>query len=260
MMPSSLLTGVAGDVLTLTLNRPQARNALDGALIAQLTDAFANVPPQVRTVVLRGAGKSFCAGADLSWMRAAPGADADQAGANSATSLQRLFETIAHAPQVVVAVAQGPVRGGGAGLLCVADVVLAGDSLTVAFPEATLGLIPALIAPYVVARIGLGRARYLFLTSEVVEAEAACAMGLVHERVADEDLDACLTHTLDRLHRNGPHAQSATKALLLALSEPGEQDVQALCARALDTVRAHPEAQEGCSAFLQRREPSWRRA
>jgi enoyl-CoA hydratase/carnithine racemase len=257
MPPPSLLSHVAGDVLTLTLNRPQARNALDAALIEELTHAFESVPATVRTVVLRGAGQSFCAGADLGWMGAAS-KDAGATGARGAQNLQRLFAAIAQAPQVVVAVAHGPVRGGGGGLLCAADVVLAGQSLTVAFPEATLGLIPAIIAPYVVARIGIGRARYLFLTSQVVKAEAACAMGLAHELVADEDLEDGLAQTLARLHRNGPHAQSATKALLQTLAHTPPEDQGALCARALDAVRAHPEAQEGCAAFLARRAPSWR--
>lgn len=257
MQTSSLLTILRHDVLTLTLNRPQARNALDGPLIAALTQAFEQVPKGARTIVLLGAGASFCAGADLAWM-AEPKGQHPGAAPGGATGLQRLFAAIAQAPQVVVAVGHGPVRGGGAGLLCAADIVLAGHSLSVAFPETALGLVPAIIAPYVVARIGPGQARHLFLTGESIDASRAQALGLVHEQVADAELPDALAHVLKRLHNNGPNALAATKKLLLDLTQGQRQDVAQLCVDVLDAVRAHPEAQEGCAAFLARRAPTWR--
>lgn len=257
--PSSLLASTSDDVLTLTLNRPQARNALDAELIAALTQAFVTVPAHIRTVVLCGTGVSFCAGADLSWMRATADTPNTQT-TQTAQALQNLFVAMTCAPQVVVAVAQGPVRGGGAGLLCAADVVLAGHDLTVAFPEAALGLVPAVIAPFVVERIGMAQARYLFLTSEVVDAQAAKGLGLIHEVAAVHELPTRLAHVLARLHHNGPRALAATKELLRAMGHPLNDELLRLCARTLDDIRAGAEAQEGCAAFLQRRSPTWRRA
>lgn len=258
--PSTLLTHVRGDVLTLTLNRPQARNALHAPLIAALTEQFLGLPQTVRTVVLCGAGVSFCSGADLSWMRSPnPLSQTEQHAPNEqAVALQQLFAAMAQASQVVVAVAQGPVRGGGVGLLCAADIVVAGTSFTLAFPEASLGLVPAVIAPYVVERMGMAKARHLFLTSEVVPAQEAQALGVVHELVADSALPERLAHVLARLHHNGPEALAATKRLLRAMGTNNDPAVHALCARTLQEVRARPEAQEGCAAFLQRRAPSWR--
>lgn len=246
--------------LALTLDRPQVRNALDVATMQAITHAVTHASASVRTISIAGAGKSFCAGADLNWMGSAVSngsSPSTHSAAHDVAALDEMFAALQAAPQVVVVQAHGACRGGGAGLLAIADIVVAEPDTTVAFPEVALGLVPAVIAPYVLARIGPAAARWLMLSGEVIAASRAQALGLVQHIAPPDELEAVTQALLKNLWRKGPQALRTTKALLRAL--PGLDDAAGR-AHALATiaqVRAGAEAQEGCAAYLGKRAPSF---
>jgi methylglutaconyl-CoA hydratase len=239
-----------GPVLRVTLARAERRNAFDETLIAELTDAFADVG-DARAVVLTAEGPSFCAGADVEWMRASVdlGADENHAGARR---LGSMFAAGDGCPAPVGVSVQGHALGGGAGLVACADVVLAAPDAVFGFTEVKLGLVPAVISPFVLAKIGPSAARRYFVTGERFGAGEALRVGLVHE-VAD-DLDATLDRTIDELLAAGPEAARAAKELARTPLSPGET------AAAIAERRASDEGQEGRRAFLERRSPAWRRS
>jgi methylglutaconyl-CoA hydratase len=237
----------ADDVLTIALARPETRNAFDAASIRQLADAFVDVGT-ARAVVLAGDGPSFCAGADIEWMRAAADLTHEENVAD-ATALRRLFEAIDGCPAPVVAVVQGHAFGGGIGLVACADIALAHPGTLFAFSEVKLGIIPAVISPFALRRIGESAARRYFLTGERFGAEAALRIGLVHE-VAD-DLDGALERVLTELRTAGPRATRHAKRLVLDRPDGPET------ARRIAERRASAEGQEGLRAFLERRRPAW---
>jgi methylglutaconyl-CoA hydratase len=228
-----------------------------GAAFASLAHEPADA---LRAVVLAGEGKAFCAGADVNWMKAATTMTRADNEAQ-AEVIGRLFASIDAFPAPVIARVQGPALGGGAGLLCVVDVVIAEASAVTGFPEVRLGLAAATIAPYVVRRIGEGRARALFTTSERIDALEAQRVGLVHRVVQGLDaLDAAVDEAVDGILAGAPEAVRAAKALVreLALGRAGSvDDYPTAMARRLADRRAHPEAAEGLAAFLERRRPSW---
>jgi methylglutaconyl-CoA hydratase len=236
-----------GEVLRVTLARPDRRNAFDAALIAELTEAFADVS-DARAVVLAGEGESFCAGADVEWQRAAVALSFDE-NVEDAMRLYRMCETINGCPAPVVARVQGYALGGGSGLVACADVAIAARTATFGFSEVTLGIIPAVISPFVLPKIGQHARRY-FLTGERFDAETAQRIGLVHE--VTDDLDAAVERVLAELVRAGPEAVRAAKELIRVRPE-GEETAK-IAAR----LRAGEEGQEGLRAFLERRPPAWR--
>jgi methylglutaconyl-CoA hydratase len=236
-----------GEVLHITLSRPETRNAFDAALISELAEAFVDVGT-VRAVVLAGEGPSFCAGADVEWMRASVDLDF---GANvaDATALTRMLEAIDSCPAPVIALVHGHALGGGAGLVACADVAIAHEATVFGFTEVKLGLIPAVISPFALAKIGPGPARRYFLTGERFDAETALRIGLVHEVTAD--LEAVLARVVSELRTAGPRATRAAKRLVLDRPEAPET------ARRIAERRTSEEGQEGLRAFLERRRPSW---
>jgi methylglutaconyl-CoA hydratase len=237
-----------GDVLRVTLARPEVRNAFDAALIAELSQAFVDVGT-ARAVVLSGDGASFCAGADVEWMRAS--ADLDyEANVADATALRRMLEAIDGCPAPVVAVVQGHALGGGVGLVACADIVLAHENAVFAFSEVKLGLIPAVISPFALRKIGETEARRYFLTGERFDARTAQRIGLVHE--VTDDLDAALARILAELRTAGPRAARAAKRLVLDRPDGTET------ARRIAERRMSTEGQEGLSAFLAGRKPGSR--
>ena len=187
-------------VATVTLNRPEVHNALNAELIAELRDVFRALAGDrdVRVVVLTGAGLSFCAGADLRWMQAAAGFSVEE-NLRDALALTEMLDAIASCPKPVVARVNGAALAGGAGLVAASDIVIAVETARFGFTEARLGLVPATISPYVVRRIGESHARALFLTAERFETPRALAIGLVHESVAAEGLDAAVGRTVQNL-------------------------------------------------------------
>jgi len=236
-----------GEVLRVTLARPERRNAFDAALIAELAEAFGDVG-EVRAVVLAGDGPSFSAGADVDWQRAAIDLSFEE-NVEDALRLYRMLERIDRCPAPVVARIQGHALGGGSGLTACADVAIAGEDAVFGFSEVKLGIIPAVISPFVLPRIGPGAARRLFLTGERIDAREAVRIGLVHE--VTDDLDAAVDRVVGELLTSGPQAVREAKRLVHERPE-GEEAAQ-IAAR----LRTSAEGQDGLRAFLERRRPTW---
>jgi methylglutaconyl-CoA hydratase len=246
-----------GDYLRLRLSRPAVRNAFDEELIARLTEALCAVPAQVRVVVLEGEGPVFCAGADLGWMRR--GREMTEAeGEAEASTLARLFRTLDDVACPVVARVQGAALGGGLGLLACCDIVVAASDARFGFTEVRLGLVPAVVSPYVVRKIGVSAARRFFLTGELFDAEVAKRYGLVHEVVAPSELDRTVDSLVAALSKNGPRAVACAKQLIHGLAAAPDADaVTARMAQTIARLRRSPEGQEGMLAFLEKRAPRW---
>ena len=238
-----------GDVLRVTLARPDRHNAFDAALIGELAEAFVDVG-RARAVVLAGEGRSLSAGADVDWMRSSIDLSFDENVAD-ATALRRMLEAIDSCPAPVVARVQGYALGGGAGLVAAADIGIAARDAVFAFSEVKLGIIPAVISPFALAKIGPGAARRYFLTGERFDAETALRIGLVHE-VAD-DLDEAVERVVGELLSAGPHAVRWAKRLVRERPDGPET------ARWIAERRTSAEGQEGLRAFLEKTAPPWRR-
>jgi enoyl-CoA hydratase/carnithine racemase len=240
---SSLRTERDGDVLRITIARPERRNAFDAALIAELADAFADVG-DARSVVLAGEGPSFCAGADVEWQRSSIDLSYDE-NVQDALRLYRMLEAIDACPAPVVARVQGFALGGGSGVVACVDVALAGRDAVFGFSEVRLGIIPAVISPFVLDRIGSAAARRYFLTGERFDAEAALRIGLVDEVV--DDLDRAVDRIVDGILAGGPEAVRAAKRLVR------ERPQGEATARVAAALRTSAEGQEGLRAFLEKR-------
>ena len=247
-----------GGVMTLMLSRPEVGNALSPELVGAMEEGLAAAArdPAVRVVVVAAAGKHFSAGADLNYMKSMRGAP-HEANVGDALRTQRLFAGLAELPKPVVARVHGAARGGGVGLVAAADVVVAANAATFAFTEVRLGIIPAMISPFVLDRLGPARTRRLFLTAETFDAEQAEAWGLVDHAVPDEDLDRMVATVCQDLARGGPTALAETKRLVRAVSAAAPTDVAALTADWIARLRAGDEGQEGMSAFLEKRPARW---
>jgi methylglutaconyl-CoA hydratase len=249
-----------GPLGLVTLNRPERHNAFDDALIAELTEAFRSMEAEdgIRAVVLSAAGPSFSAGADLNWMRRVAGAPQEE-NKRDAMALAALMRTLSELRKPTVARVQGPAYGGGVGLVACCDIAVAMVSATFALSEAKLGLIPAVISPYVVAAIGPRAARRYFLTAEKIDASDAWRMGLVHELAQDEtDLDEKIGEIVDALLACGPAAQAECKSLIRAVAHrPVTSELIQDTAERIARVRSSPEGMEGVSAFLEKRRASF---
>ena len=245
-------------VTTLALDRPERHNALDAASIATLRATLDAVRGGTRVLVLAGTGRSFCAGADLDWMRAsATLTDAENRA--DAEALSALLAALDAFPLPTVARVQGAAIGGGAGLVACCDAVVASDAARFAFSEVRLGLIPATISPYVVRAIGPREARRLFLSAARFDALEAYRVGLVHDVCSAANLDARVEAQVEAFLAGGPIAQGAAKRLVADVAgRPIDAALRGDTAERLAEVRAGDEAQEGIAAFLERREPAWR--
>jgi methylglutaconyl-CoA hydratase len=260
-MTETLLQSIdARGVATVTLNRPELHNAFDDALIARMTECFAGLGENeaVRAVVLRGAGKSFSAGADLDWMRRMAGYTREQNQAD-AEGLARLMHTLDRLPKPVIGAVQGAAYGGGVGLAAACDIVIASDKAGFCLSEVKLGLIPAAISPYVVAAIGPRQARRYFLTAEVISAARAQEIGLVHEVVAPDSLDAAVESVLTALFYGAPVAQAEAKDLVfLVAGTPVDEALMTETGRRIAERRVSQEGRAGVGAFLNKTAPVWR--
>jgi len=248
--PDPLTVERDGPVLRVTLSRPERRNAFDAALIAALADAFADVG-DARAVLLSGEGASFCAGADVEWQRASIELTFD-ANVEDAMRLYRMLETIDSCPAPVVARVHGYALGGGSALASCCDVVVSAPDAVFGFPEVRLGIVPAVVSPFVLAKIGASAGRRYFLTGERFDAETALRIGLVHEIAAD--LEAAVDAVVDAIAAGGPQAVRTAKRLVL------DRPVRIETARIAATRRSSEEGQDGLRAFLERRPPGWSRA
>lgn len=250
----------ADGVARIWLNRPDKHNAFNAEVIGGLDEAFRELATDldVRAVVLGGRGKTFSAGADLNWMIAA--ADlSEEDNARDAARLAGMLRRLSELPQATIARVQGTALGGGLGLLSACDLALAVERAKFGFSEARLGLLPAVISPHCVARIGPAKARALFVTGRRIDAQAALACGLVDEVHADEAaLDAALERALGDVLACAPGAVTACKTLVARVALGGSaEEVDAFTAGQIAARRASAEGREGIAAFLEKRSPSW---
>ncbi|MCC5866566.1 MAG: enoyl-CoA hydratase/isomerase family protein [Wenzhouxiangella sp.] len=255
-------TRLENGILRISLNRPQARNALSRQMVAELQEVVtqASADDSVKALVLRGAGGHFCAGADLADMAAARMESAGDVDAMAAInrSFGTLISAVHDCPKTVVAVVEGSVFGGGVGLACVADVCLVSAQAKIGLPEVTLGLPPAQIIPFVVDRVGLSQARRLSLTGARIDGEEAFRIGLAHALAEDEAaLEQLLEQTLAQIQRCAPEASRMTKSLLLATTATPLNELLDRGAREFAAAATGEEAMEGTQAFLQKRPPNW---
>ena len=248
-----------GVVLTVALNRPEVHNALTPTMIGELTAVFQTIASRddVRVVVLTGNGRSFCAGADLGFMRAA----ADYTFAENVQDGEAIFDLmlmIDQCPKPVVARVNGAAIGGGVGLVSCCDIVVAVDRAKFGFSEARLGIVPAVISPFVLAKIGTGNGRELFLTGERFDADHAQRIGLVNQVVVEGELETAVTERVGQLLQAAPGAQAAAKELIRQVAHQPKEAMRAYTAKLIAQLRDNNEGREGMSSFLQKRQPWWR--
>ncbi|WP_188261578.1 enoyl-CoA hydratase/isomerase family protein [Azospirillum tabaci] len=258
---SDILIDIASDgVATVTMNRAEVHNAFNEQVIADLTDAFLSLGsnPDVRVILLRGAGKSFSAGADLGWMKKMAGYSHDE-NVQDAMGLATMLRTLDECPKPTIAVVQGPAFGGGVGLVAACDIAISAETASFALTEVRLGLIPAVISPYVVAAMGERACRRYFLTAERFSAAEALRLGLLHQTVPAAELDAAVEAMVRNLLQCGPASQTAAKELIRAVARrPLDDALVRGTAERIARQRASDEGREGVGAFLEKREPAWR--
>lgn len=248
-----------GPVIRVTLNRPEVRNAFNEQLIAKLTQWAESVTVgDGRAAVLSGAGKVFCAGADLTWMSKMVGYSRED-NVRDAREMARMFEALDRLPIPLIGRIHGAALGGGAGLAAVCDIVVAAEDAIFGFTEVKLGILPAVIAPYALAKIGRSAARELFLTGARFSAERAREIGLVHAVGETAELDRMVAKYVNDLLTSGPEAVSAAKRMIARVMAWREGDIAELTASTIAERRISPEGQEGMRAFLEKRPPSWTR-
>ena len=260
-MTDSLIITTNGHVRSIVLNRPDRHNAFDDGLIAILTEAFASASadPSVRAIVLSSLGKSFSSGGDLAWMRRMAGYS-EAENLTDAKALAELMHVIDTSPKPVIGVVQGPAYGGGVGLVACCDLVVAAETASFCLSEVKLGIVPAVISPYVVRAMGSRAARRYFITAETFDAATAQRLGLVHEIAPADRLGEQRDAWLAQIAANGPAAMAAAKDLARHVADaPLDDALRAWTAEQIAAMRASAEGREGIQAFLERRKPHWAR-
>jgi len=247
---------LSGATAVVRLCRPEVRNAFNETLIAELTDAFRRLDRTTRVVVLTGEGGTFCAGADVAWMRKSK-ESSEAENERDASRMAGMLRAIDECPVPVVARIEGAALGGGSGLVAAADIAVAAEGSQFGFTEARLGLIPAVISTFVLPKIGARSARRHFLTADRFGAREAQSMGLIHEVVPPAELDSKVREITDQILECGPEAVRAAKQLLRELAGMGREQAIDHSVRAIARIRVSPEAQEGLQAFLEKRRPRW---
>ncbi len=257
MSPSLVRLEVdARRVASITLARPERRNAFDAELIAELVATLARVDAAARAVVLKSEGDTFCAGADLEWMKSMVDYGLERNIADS-RALAEMFSALDGLPMPLLARVQGAAIGGGAGLVAVADIAVASTAATFAFTEVRLGIIPAVVSPYVVRKIGAARATAAFVSGVRFDARRALDLGLVEAVEAPDALDAKLELYIDAILAGGPHAVSAAKRLVRDVAGRPVAEVREHTVERIAALRVESEGQEGMRAFLERRKARW---
>ena len=260
-MSESILVTRTGSVAEIRLNRPKVHNAFDDALIGDLTAALVDceLDANVRFVVLTGAGASFSAGADVNWMRGmAQASEADNR--EDSLKLATLMRTLTFLDKPTIARVNGAAYGGGVGLVACCDIAIGVEGAKFSLSEVKLGLVPAVISPYVVAAIGLRQARRYFVTGEVFDASVAARIGLLHEAVAADQLDESIERAVHWLGKGGPLAQGEAKRLALRVAGMTRESAERIDidnARLIAQLRVSDEGQRGLAAFLEKRAPDW---
>ncbi|HEV3090712.1 MAG TPA: enoyl-CoA hydratase-related protein [Candidatus Cybelea sp.] len=257
-MAESIRLEVNRGIARVALSRPDVRNAFNAEVIEQLQAVFAKITAadDVRAVVLEGEGKVFCGGADINWMRESLDLSLDENVAD-AQRMSDMFRTIDNCPKPVIGQIHGAALGGGAGLVAVCDIAIAADDTVFGFTEVKLGIIPAVISPFVLAKIGASHARALFLTGQRFDAASALHIGLIHKHVPFVELGAAVQYCLDEIYTAGPSAVSAAKLLVRRVLDNPYDDSRNITAKAIARQRTSPEGQEGLRAFLERRQASF---
>jgi methylglutaconyl-CoA hydratase len=240
----------------ITLARPDVRNAFDAELIAQMGAILGRIDPTSRAVVLRSEGDAFCAGADLNWMRSMANFTLAENMADS-RALAQLFRALDELPMPLLARVQGAAIGGGCGLVAVADIAVASTEAVFAFTEVRLGILPAVVSPYVVRKIGSAHATALFTTGIRFDPQRAYGIGLVEAVEETAKLDGRIDFYLDAIVAGGPHAVNAAKRLVRDVADRSEAEVREMTVERIAGIRVSEEGQEGMRAFLERRKPKW---
>ena len=259
MEPTLLALRREGPIAHVVLDRPDVRNAFNAELIAQVHALFERLGADetVRAVVLSGAGKSFCGGADIQWMRGSLELTRE-ANLEDARAMSRMFRAIDTLPKPVIGRVHGAALGGGSGLVACCDVAIAAAGTTFGFTETKLGIMPAVISPFVLAKIGRSQARALALTGERFDAARALGIGLVHEVVPSEaELDAAVDRVTSEVLSASPTGIAATKSLFARVSQESYEATLETTAQAIAAQRTSAEGQDGLRAFLEKRRPAW---
>ena len=246
-----------GRVTRLTLNRPEVRNAFNEHVIAELTEWTKSVPGSgARVAVLAGAGKAFCAGADLTWMSKMVGYSREE-NERDAMAMSAMFNALDTLPIPLIGRVHGAALGGGTGLAAVCDIVVAADDAVFGFTEAKLGILPAVISPFAVRKIGISAARELFLTAARFSATRAHQLGLVHAVTSNAELDPAVDAYVRELLTSAPDAIAGAKRLIAAVAGRASSEVAELTAQTIAKHRVSAEGQDGMRAFLEKRQPPW---
>jgi len=254
----TILFKVEEKIARITLNRPQVHNAFNAHMISELLEVFKFIKedPSVRVVILTGKGKSFCAGADLNWMREVIGYSFEQ-NLKESRQIAELHQNIYTLALPVIAMVNGTAIGGGTGFLSACDIAVASEEARFGLSEVKLGLVPAAISPYVVRKIGESKARQYFLTGERITAEKAGEIGLVNEVVPRDKLEEKVNEIARLLMSSGPQAMEKCKELIFNVSRMSIEEAGEYTALMIANLRISPEGQEGMAAFLEKRKPKW---
>lgn len=257
-MYQTLFVDERDHILHVTLNRPDVHNAFNDRLIDEAIEVFRGASKRdVRALVLRGAGKNFCAGADLNWMSRMMAYTRDE-NIRDASQLAKMYAVMNECSLPVIGRIQGAAIGGGVGLVAICDIAIATADAKFGLSEVKLGIIPAVISPYLIAKIGVSHARALFLTGERFDAERATRIGLVHRTVESEEaLDRAVDETLDQIRSSGPQAVRECKKLIDHVASHGVLDAVPYTIEAIATRRVSQEGQDGMNAFLRKEKPPW---
>lgn len=257
---SFLKFNIENKVGRVTLNRPEVHNAINPALIEEIRLAFEHIAASsredVRVVVLAGEGKSFCAGADVNWMRESLEYDQSKNVAD-ALRMARTFDMVNRCPVPVIGRIHGAALGGGVGLAAVCDIVVAAENTVWGLSEVKLGIAPVVISPYVLAKIGRSQARALFFTGERFGTERAVQIGLAHKIAKPDELDAEIDRTIKEVLSSAPHAITRAKELIAHVPDMEHGEAMQLTAETIASLRVSPDGQEGLKAFLEKRKPGW---
>jgi len=237
------------DVLYVGLNRPESKNAFNEFLIEELTNVFSNLPEDIICVVLYGEGDSFCAGADLDWMKRM-GESSFEENRNSAYLMWKMYETIENCPYVLISKVHGYVLGGGMGLISCSDIVISDINAKFGWTEVRLGLVPAVVSTFSIRKINDSFARRYFLTGEIFDAKTAQKIGLVHEVLNPDEIENKLKEIIEILRKNGKNGMKLTKQLLLKLRQRTEKDIIEFCIDTIAKARSEKEALERINKFL----------
>ncbi len=246
------------NIAYVTLNRPEVHNAFNDIMIRELTQIFQKIDSDagIRVAVLQGAGKSFCAGADLNWMKRVKDYSYVD-NLKESMELAVMFDTMYSLTKPTIARVQGNAIGGGTGLVAVCDIAIAASDARFSFSEVKLGLIPACISPYVIKKCGEGKVRELFLSGERITAQKALSVGLVNAVVPPDELDSAVDNLVIQLLSSGPEAIKKCKELIARLPTLNHDEVKKYTAEVIAHMRMSDEAQEGMNAFLEKRKPQW---